>query len=70
MEKELIANAIGAAKKSEVAAVDTGAPAVVSSGPPAKGASAGPAPKPQDKVFSAIITDPSQVNGALDNLQK
>lgn len=31
---------------------------------------AGPAPKPTDKTFSAILSDPTQVAGALDTLSK
>ena len=31
---------------------------------------AGPAPKPTDKMFSAIITEASQIPGALDSLTK
>ena len=30
----------------------------------------GPAPKPTDKTFTAIISDPAQITGAMDTLNK
>ena len=39
-----------------------------SGGAPQKPMVAGPAPKPQDKIFSAIVTEPTQIEGAIESL--
>ena len=55
---------------SKQAMATQGPAQVKQSGPPLQGASAGPAPKAKDTVFTALIDSPEKVQGALDGLAK
>ena len=71
-EEKIITQAVAASKAAEKKPVEgTGSTAVgVTGGKPDKASAAGPKPKPEDKQFTAVVTEPSQVGGAFDNLEK
>lgn len=70
-ERDLIFKAVEAQKAAERKPEATGSTAVTASGGKAeKTASAGPVPSPKNRTFTAHVTDPTQVQGAMDNLQK
>ena len=61
--------AVQAATNPHGASKPVKAAEVQASGPPTNNAMAlGTAPKAKDKIFSAIVTEPEQVKGAMDNL--
>ena len=71
-EEKIITQAVAASKAAEKKPVEgTGSTAVgVTGGKPDKASAAGPKPNPEDKQFTAVVTEPSQVGGAFDNLEK
>ena len=71
-EEKIITAAVAASKAAEKQPVEgMGSTAVsASGGKPDKASSAGPKPKPSEKQFTAVVTEPSQVIGAFDNLEK